>query len=127
MINIRLEIDGSKRIATEEKIEEFSSKALEAKKNLLSRNGLGNDFLGWVDLPEEIGSELLESIRQDVARLAPKSELFVVIGIGINAIRQENINQLILRVTPENGTGKTLMSKSAITSHGRQNSIRLLK
>lgn len=82
MIDIRLEIDGSKKFVTEEKIGKFSAKALEAKKNLLSRNGLGNDFLGWVDLPAETDPKILESIRQDVARLAPKSELFVVIGIG---------------------------------------------
>lgn len=53
-----------------------------AKQTLLEGKGAGNDFLGWVNLPEEIDEKLINTIRADVDRLAQKSRLFVVIGIG---------------------------------------------
>ena len=53
-----------------------------AKKTLLAGDGKGNDFLGWVNLPEELNPDIVASIKADVARLAPKAKLFVVIGIG---------------------------------------------
>lgn len=82
MIDIKLQIEGSKKIATEEELKKIAPQVIKAKKELLSKSGLGNDFLGWVDLPAEIDTKIIENIHQDVARLAPKSEVFVVIGIG---------------------------------------------
>lgn len=56
--------------------------ALEARKTLLAGNGKGNDFLGWVNLPEDLDQSILDQIKGDVSRLAPKSEVLVVVGIG---------------------------------------------
>ncbi|MBP5515339.1 MAG: glucose-6-phosphate isomerase [Bacteroidales bacterium] len=55
---------------------------LDAKKTLLKGDGKGNDFLGWINLPEELDTKIIENIKADVSRLAPKSKYFVVIGIG---------------------------------------------
>jgi len=49
---------------------------------LVSGMGKGNDFLGWVDLPQTISPEIIANIKKDVANLTPKAKLFVVIGIG---------------------------------------------
>ena len=53
-----------------------------AKAHLLNGDAAGNDFLGWVNLPEEIDGEMLNRLKADVARLKGKSQLMVVIGIG---------------------------------------------
>ena len=53
-----------------------------SKEHLLKGDAPGNDFLGWVNLPEEIDSEMLSRLKDDVARLSAKSQLMVVIGIG---------------------------------------------
>ena len=53
-----------------------------AKEHLLKGDAAGNDFLGWVDLPENFDKEEYARLKADVARLTPKSRLFVVIGIG---------------------------------------------
>ena len=53
-----------------------------AKTTLLEGSGRGNDFLGWVNLPEELDPAIIASIKADVARLSAKAQLFVVIGIG---------------------------------------------
>ena len=52
------------------------------KEHLLKGDAAGNDFLGWVNLPEEIDQKELARLKADVERLAGKSKVFVVIGIG---------------------------------------------
>ena len=55
---------------------------LAAKRHLLDGDAAGNDFLGWVNLPEDIDADMLARLKSDVKRLAGKSRLMVVIGIG---------------------------------------------
>ncbi len=49
---------------------------------LLSRTGKGNDFLGWIDLPQNTDDALLTRIEKDADELRKKSDVIVVIGIG---------------------------------------------
>ena len=63
-------------------VAEMLPEVLAAKEHLLRGDAAGNDFLGWVDLPENIDAAMLASLKADVARLAGKSRLMVVIGIG---------------------------------------------
>ena len=66
----------------EKELKTLHDEALEARKTLLAGNGKGNDFLGWVNLPEDLDQSILDQIKGDVSRLAPKSEVLVVVGIG---------------------------------------------
>lgn len=52
-----------------------------AFKTLLSHSGAGNDYLGWIDLPEETVGQV-SRIQAEVERLKPAIDTFVVIGIG---------------------------------------------
>ena len=54
----------------------------QAYNTLLQGNGKGNDFLGWIRLPEEIQAETLEDISAKAEEFRKKSELFICIGIG---------------------------------------------
>ncbi len=49
---------------------------------IYKKEGKGNDFLGWVELPGKIDNELLSRIEADAAELREHSEVAVVIGIG---------------------------------------------
>ena len=53
-----------------------------AYQQLCGKNGKGNDFLGWLDLPEETDEALLNQIQNCANRLERQSEIVVVIGIG---------------------------------------------
>ena len=53
-----------------------------AKEHLLKGDAAGNDFLGWVNLPEDFDREEFDRLKADAQRLSAKSKLFVVIGIG---------------------------------------------
>ena len=53
-----------------------------AKAELLSREGLGNDFLGWIDLPVDYDKEEFARIKKAAEKIKSDSEVLVVIGIG---------------------------------------------
>ncbi len=53
-----------------------------SKEELLTREGLGKDFLGWIDLPVDYDKEELERIKEAAKTIRDDSEVFVVIGIG---------------------------------------------
>ena len=49
---------------------------------LTDRNGPGNDFLGWLDLPVAEPTEEMRRIQAAAQRIRNDSDAFVVIGIG---------------------------------------------
>lgn len=53
-----------------------------AYQQLIAKTGKGNDFLGWLDLPEETDEVLLNQIQSCANRIERQSEIVVVIGIG---------------------------------------------
>lgn len=79
---VNLYLEHTQQFATQDELNSILAEALNAKKTLLAGDGKGNDFLGWVDLPQEIDSAIINSIKSDVSRLGKKVQLFVVIGIG---------------------------------------------
>lgn len=64
---------------------DIDSKASLAKKSnekLHNKNGAGNDFLGWLNLPTSITTEHLDDIQATADLLRSKCEVVVVVGIG---------------------------------------------
>ena len=53
-----------------------------AHNTLVSKSGLGNDFLGWVDLPADYDKEEFERIKAAAKRIQEKADILIVIGIG---------------------------------------------
>ncbi|MDO5558274.1 MAG: glucose-6-phosphate isomerase [Oscillospiraceae bacterium] len=49
---------------------------------LHSKNGLGNDFLGWLDLPENYDKEEFARIKSAAQKIKANSDVLIVIGIG---------------------------------------------
>ena len=53
-----------------------------ANEVLTSKTGAGNDFLGWVDLPENYDKDEFARIKKAAEKIKNDSEVLVVIGIG---------------------------------------------
>ncbi len=49
---------------------------------LHSKQGLGNDFLGWVDLPTDYDKEEFARIKKAAEKIKEDTDVLVVIGIG---------------------------------------------
>jgi len=47
-----------------------------------SKSGLGNDFLGWVDLPVNYDKEEFARIKAAAEKIKKSCDILVVIGIG---------------------------------------------
>lgn len=53
-----------------------------AKEELLGREGAGNDYLGWIDLPVDYDKEEFARIKAAASKIQKDSEVLIVIGIG---------------------------------------------
>lgn len=67
---------------SENEVELMKKQALDAKELLLSREGAGNDFLGWIDLPENYDKEEFSRIKAAAEKIQKDSDVLLVIGIG---------------------------------------------
>ncbi|MDE5746227.1 MAG: glucose-6-phosphate isomerase, partial [Acetatifactor sp.] len=67
---------------SQEEIENMKGQALAAMDVLLGREGAGNDFLGWIDLPVNYDKEEFARIKKAAAKIQSDSEVLLVIGIG---------------------------------------------
>ncbi|MBR6900279.1 MAG: glucose-6-phosphate isomerase [Bacteroidales bacterium] len=82
MEQIKIKTDHIVSKMGQEPIAQIEKEILAAKNHLLKGDAEGNDFLGWVNLPEEYDKAEYARMKADVARLSAKSKVFVVIGIG---------------------------------------------
>ena len=53
-----------------------------AHQTLAAKNGPGNDFLGWVELPTDYDKEEFARIKAAAKKIKDKADILVVIGIG---------------------------------------------
>lgn len=80
----KITIDYSKTAGfiSEEEIGYMSRLTEQAKDVLVSKNGAGNDFLGWIDLPVDYDKEEFSRIEKAAEKIKKDSDVLIVIGIG---------------------------------------------
>ena len=79
---MKLELQHTYSFISKELMQSYASAVASTYSTVYNKNGAGNDFLGWVNLPSEIDENLIADIEKTALELRKKSELFVVIGIG---------------------------------------------
>jgi len=67
---------------TEEELNREKIKAGKAKKILDNGSGEGNDYLGWLSLPNHPDQEELARIKKSAEKIRSDSDVLLVIGIG---------------------------------------------
>lgn len=60
----------------------LSSQIKAAHNDLCEKTGLGNDFLGWVDLPVNYDKAEFDRIKKAAEKIKADSDVLIVIGIG---------------------------------------------
>ena len=66
----------------QEELGNLKTSVMAARDTLVNRNGAGNDFLGWVDLPVEYDKDEFARIQKAAAKIQGDSDVLLVIGIG---------------------------------------------
>lgn len=61
----------------ENEVESMKKLALDAKEVLVQKNGAGNDFLGWIDLPVDYDKEEFARIKKAAAKIQGDSEVLL--------------------------------------------------
>lgn len=82
MNGISFKFDKALNFLSDNVLENNFSIASIALSDLLNGKGKGNDFLGWVNLPNDIDNNLLDSIEESARVLRNNCDIVVVIGIG---------------------------------------------
>ncbi len=72
----------AKEFVADHEVKYMSKIACEAKDLLVSKEGAGNDFLGWIDLPVDYDKEEFARIKKAAEKIKNDSEVLLVIGIG---------------------------------------------
>lgn len=78
-----------------EEVENMKKLVMDAKELLLSREGAGNDFLGWIDLPVDYNKEEFARIKEAAAKIQSDSDVLLVIGIGGSYLGARAANEFL--------------------------------
>jgi glucose-6-phosphate isomerase len=82
MIHLKINYNNALEFVSKKQINEYQNDINNNFKAIYNKTGRGNDFLGWVDLPNDIQESMLDKIQKLAVTLRKKSEVFVVVGIG---------------------------------------------
>ena len=72
----------AKNFFNEDELVQIKPYAELANEVLTKKTGAGNDFLGWISLPQEYDREEFERIKKAAEKIKNDSEILIVIGIG---------------------------------------------
>lgn len=79
---LNIDLSRAIRLVGEDCYSEFVEKTLNSYDVLMSRQGLGNDFLGWLDLPNDYDKEEFSRILKAAKKIKETSDILLVVGIG---------------------------------------------
>ncbi len=79
---IGFDYSNAKNFLKENEIGYLKNMVSAAHKQLHDKSGAGNDFLGWLELPENYDKEEFDRIKKAAKKIQDSCEVLVVIGIG---------------------------------------------
>ena len=82
MVNVSFSYEQALPFVSEAEMAAMKFQTENAKDRLLSRDGEGHDFLGWLDLPTRYDREEYRRILAAAEKIRSDSEVLLVIGIG---------------------------------------------
>ena len=81
-MSLKFNSDFAAPFIKEQEFEGIKPQVLAAHETLDSRSGLGNDYLGWVDLPVDYDKDEFARIKKAAEKIKSDSDVLIVIGIG---------------------------------------------
>ena len=116
-MGIKLNSDFASKFIRENDLKGLLSQVAAAHTAVEEKSGLGNDFLGWVDLPVSYDKEEFARIKKAAAKIQSDTDVLLVIGIGgsylgaraaIEFLKGQNYNRLRKGVPEVYFTGNSI-------------------
>lgn len=82
MTHVRFDYEKALPFFGEHELEYMQGAVSLAHNSLHEKTGAGNDFLGWLDLPEDYDKEEFARIKKSAEKIKSDSDVLLVIGIG---------------------------------------------
>ena len=95
-MDIQFSFDKALGFVNKETVNSFKPQIAEAQQMLHAGTGKGNDFLGWLNLPEEITPDFLDDVNATARLLRERCEVIVVAGIGGSYLGAKAVNDALL-------------------------------
>ena len=92
---LQFNLSKARRFVSEEEMQNFKAQTELAKDILVKGTGAGNDFLGWVDLPEQYDKEEFQRILKAAEKIRKDSDVLLVIGIGGSYLGARAANEFL--------------------------------
>ena len=80
----------------------YKEKSLDAFSTLMNKDGEGNDFLGWIDRPNNLDVEEYERIKKASKKIQNNSDCLVTIGIGGSYLGTKAVDYAMKGYFPRN-------------------------
>ena len=82
MKNIHVDLKNVLPFIDAKSLDNYKELVVEQNEKIKNKSGKGNDFLGWVGLPQNISKAQIDEINKTAKSLKAISDVIVVIGIG---------------------------------------------
>ena len=82
MQGLKLDFKGLNTFVNEFELKNFENIVFNAHEMLNNKTGLGNDMLGWMDLPTNRDEKEIEKIKECAKKIQKQADVFIVVGIG---------------------------------------------
>ena len=82
MAKVSFDYSAAAKFIRDDEVAYIKKSAESAKAELVAKEGAGNDFLGWIDLPVNYDKEEFARIKKAAEKIQSDSEVLIVIGIG---------------------------------------------
>ena len=114
-MSMELKMSGLWRYVQDDEIHDAEPLVKVAQDTLESCKGAGNDFLGWLDLPENYDREEFARIKQAAEKIRRTADVLIVIGIGGSYLGAraaiEFVNGQMYNQSPPGGHARGLLCR----------------
>ncbi len=115
-----LDISQTASFYDEKLFEEVKQEVLVAHKLLRSKNGAGNDFLGWLDLPVSYDHREFCKIKQAAAKIKEQSQVLLAIGIGGSYLGAKSAIEMLKRYFNQPGVEVIFVGNQISSTYASQ-------
>ncbi|RQD67950.1 MAG: glucose-6-phosphate isomerase [Tindallia sp. MSAO_Bac2] len=112
MNSIKFDISKSAHIFKSHCLQQLQPQISLAHKQLHENTGPGNEFLGWLNLPDNISTKEINRIKEAADSIRQKSEVLVVIGIGGSYLGARAVLELL--------KANSMFQSESLTNNGVQ-------